>query len=424
MGGKKHQEDTATIMFDKICKQKNKVVQDIVRIRQSIMDKTISFNATELECRLDILKSYIDKAMALQSEIDELSPDNDDRAELEDVCVTTKSLFLQLLAKYRRPSGQEMSFYGQSAHHSRLPNMKLPKFSGKYSEYKNFMSLFENLVHNDLSLPDIEKFNHLISCLSDEALGTVRAFQVTEDNYPKALASLKKVYDNDCLIFSDNISKLFDLPSMNKPSATALRGMIDTVSAIYESLLSIGDDKKISNAIIIHLVMSKVDPITKSKWDEQLDFTKLPLWSDCESVLNKRYQHISADESSSSRPKHSNAKVDIPSKIKSSSTLHVSKTKSSELCSFCKSAQHSIYKCPSFAATSVLQRFDFIKSLPACINCLKQGHTVARCKSAKCTVCKGSHHSLLHRYTTNQFADSNSPSGHSGTSNTVAHAFA
>mgnify|MGYP003489649789 CR=1 FL=1 len=39
-----------------------------------------------------------------------------------------------------------------------------------------------------------------------------------------------------------------------------------------------------------------------SKWEEQLDFEKLPLWSDCEAALNKRFQHISADESSSSRP--------------------------------------------------------------------------------------------------------------------------
>ena len=110
--------------------------------------------------------------------------------------------------------------------------MRLPKFSGKYAEYKNFMSLFENLVHYDPTLTGIEKFNHLISCLFDEALGTVRAFEVTEENYPKAMASLKKLYDNDCLIFMDNISKLFDLPEMPKPSATALRGMIATVSAI------------------------------------------------------------------------------------------------------------------------------------------------------------------------------------------------
>ena len=123
--------------------------------------------------------------------------------------------------------------------------MKLPKFKGKYSDYKHFMSLFENLVHNNPTLTDIQKCNHLISCLSDEVLGTVKAFQSTEANYSKAIAILKKVYDNECLIFFDNIRKLFDLPHIVKPSPIALRSIIDTVSAIYDPLLSIGNDKKL-----------------------------------------------------------------------------------------------------------------------------------------------------------------------------------
>ena len=79
--------------------------------------------------------------------------------------------------------------------------------------------------------------------------------------------------------------------------------MIDTVYAIHDSLLSIGDDKKISNDILIHLVMCKVDPVTKSKWDSD----KLPLWPDCETVLN-RHMHISADETSKSWPRNLNQK--------------------------------------------------------------------------------------------------------------------
>ena len=106
----------------------------------------------------------------------------------------------------------------------------------------------------------------------------------------------------------ENLFKLFDFPEMSKPSA--LSSMIDTVSAIYEQLLSIGDDKKISNTILIPLVMSKVDPVTKSKWDKQLDFDKLPLQFDFEIVLNRHYQHISADESSKSRPTIFNQKTD------------------------------------------------------------------------------------------------------------------
>ena len=47
--------------------------------------------------------------------------------------------------------------------------------------------------------------------------------------------------------------------------------------------------------------MAKVNPITKSKWEELIDFEKLPLWLDCDVALNKRYQHMSAGEYSCSR---------------------------------------------------------------------------------------------------------------------------
>lgn len=355
-GGKKHQPAPESEELTRLKQQKGKVVENISRIKTSIVNKTISFNPFEIECRLEILQEYITKAMNYQSELENLDPSNDERSELENLCVSTKSLLLNLQSKNRKSSLNETSFNMQ-AHHSRLPHMRLPKFNGKYSDYKNFMSLFESLVHYYPTLTDIEKFNHLISCLSDEALGTVKAFQISEENYPKALASLKKVYDNNCLIFFDNISKLFDLPEITKPSASALRNMIDTVSAIYDSLLSLGDDKKIANAILIHLVISKVDSTTRTKWEEQLDYENLPLWVDCEAMLNKRYQHIAADESSNSKLKSSKSKNDNHNhRGKSSKTsLACSKSKQSgEKCLFCKSVQHNIYNCPSFTTEPVL----------------------------------------------------------------------
>ncbi|KAL7725242.1 hypothetical protein ACLKA6_015879 [Drosophila palustris] len=175
---------------------------------------------------------------------------------------------------------------------SQLPKMRLPKFSGKHSEFRNFMCLFESLVDDDASLTNVEKFNHLVSCLSDEALGVVKPYPLTDCNYPKALASLKSVYDNKCLIFFDTVAQLFDIPSMTKPSASSLRSMIDTVSAIYASLSSLGDEKDISNAMIIHMVMAKVDHVTKSKFEEQLDYDKLPSWEDCAKQLNRSSEVI------------------------------------------------------------------------------------------------------------------------------------
>ncbi|XP_046803876.1 uncharacterized protein LOC124419278 [Lucilia cuprina] len=383
--------------------QKNTVLNNINRVRRSIKEKTISFNLLELECRLDILNSYIEQAMTYQSEIDILDPENDERSAVEDLCVSTKCLLLGYLTPIRRQSSHD-STIGYPTHHSSLPKMKLPKFNGKYSEYKNFISLFESLVDHDMSLTEIEKFNHLISCLSDEALGTAKAYQITEQNYSKALASLKRVYDNPCLIFFDSTRQLFHLPEITKPSSSALRSMIDTVSAVYDSLLSIGDDKSISNAMIIQMVMTKVDPVTRSKWEEQLNYDTLPMWSDCKEALNKRYTHISAEEASCSRPKTNK----ITQKKNDNNTGRKGKSFSCQVkaqqdnikCIFCRSAEHYVSNCPSFAAIPVAQRFDFIKNVPACISCLRKGHTVTKCTATKCRVCNRSHHTLLHQYNT------------------------
>ncbi|XP_053968803.1 uncharacterized protein LOC128870229 [Anastrepha ludens] len=184
------------------------------------------------------------------------------------------------------------------------------------------------------------------------------------------------------------------------PSALSLRTMIDTVSAVYDSLLSLGDEKNITNAIIIHLVMSKVDTVTRSKWEEQLDYDKLPLWHECEAALSKRYQHLSADEASTSRLKPSNShSIQKPH-------LHAGRAKAAlvtsnikqPVCPHCKSNDHSIPACPTFKTLSAQQRFEFAKSVPLCINCLRKGHSVSKCKADRCRVCNRSHHTLLHQY--------------------------
>ena len=170
--------------------------KNIQRIKHQLDIGSVALQLTELECRLESLNKHIEKANHLQSKIDELDVEDDDDGELEELCILTKSGLLSLINALKADSSHNATVVSASAtgqSRSHLPKLSLPKFSGKYSEYKNFISLFDTLVHNDDSIPTIEKFTHLISCLSGEALGTVRAFQIIEDNYKKAKASLKNV---------------------------------------------------------------------------------------------------------------------------------------------------------------------------------------------------------------------------------------
>ena len=106
----------------------------------------------------------------------------------------------------------------------------------------------------------------------------MQAFQITEANYQTALDRLAERYDKKSLIFKDHVTSLFELKKMSKPSSSDLRNIVDTVSAVLDSLAHLGTSKDIMNAMVIHLVLSRVDSESKSKSDEQLDYKKLPSW--------------------------------------------------------------------------------------------------------------------------------------------------
>ena len=118
--------------------------------------------------------------MTYQTEIENLCPQNDRRPEIEELCISAKSKI--------------MSLFGP--HVNKVNSIHDNTFSIR-PEYKNFIISFNNLVHDDLTLTRIEKFNHLLSCLSRDALRIVKAFQVTKENYPKTLQRLEEGYDKN-----------------------------------------------------------------------------------------------------------------------------------------------------------------------------------------------------------------------------------
>ena len=54
-------------------------------------DCSASTNPIDLECRLEILSSYIKQIMAYQTEIEKINPDDTKRGEIEEVCIDEKS---------------------------------------------------------------------------------------------------------------------------------------------------------------------------------------------------------------------------------------------------------------------------------------------------------------------------------------------
>ena len=67
-------------------------------------------------------------------------------------------------------------------------------------------------------------------------------------------------------------------------------------------------------------------------------------------------------------------------------------------CNVCDSNGHQTHSCPKLTNVSVEERADLLKLHKLCFKCLSKDHFSGNCTSnVQCTLCKGSHHTLLHR---------------------------
>ena len=82
--------------------------------------------------------------------------------------------------------------------------------------------------------------------------------------------------------------------------------------------------------------------------------------------------------------------------IKSKSE-HYQSNQSNSIIFFGKQS-HRIYTCPKFLTLPIADKYEKVKQLRLCFNCLKEGHGIKTCTSkSTCQKCKRKHHSLLHR---------------------------
>ncbi|XP_070068166.1 uncharacterized protein [Drosophila takahashii] len=358
--------------------------------------------AAELDCRAQVLDAHFRQASQIQSNIERLDPENKEREILDEFFISTKAAILSSSSKLKRERIDDTSFLNSTSsqsHHTRLPSLKLPKFDGKYSEYSRFMTAFTHLVDDDVTINPVDKFNYPLSCLSDTALSVVSSFQVSEDNYPKAMNRLKERYDKKVLIFLEHISSLCALPIMEPADANSLRGILDTVSALRGSLLSLGSETDILNAILIHNVLLKVDSDARQAYNRSQDYDTLPSWDNCYKTLSRHSEFLDCSAPCINKERLLEKRQEKPTD-KRHGNLRKAFVAAQNTCLKCKSTDHNIGKCPSFAALTVDERFNIAKQLSLCINCLGKGHMAGKCSSKfKCRVCRGLHHTCLHRYT-------------------------
>ncbi|XP_075167883.1 uncharacterized protein LOC142240048 [Haematobia irritans] len=292
-----------------------------------------------------------------------------------------------------------------------LPPLQLSKFNGDYTTWSDFYNMFLVLVHENSDLSVISKFQYLRSCLTDEAARLIQALEMTPQNYEEALQILKLRYDNKRFIFQSHIEKIFSIKQLRNPSAHEVRDFMDYTNANIRALQTIASREQISNGILLHMIVSKLDADTQSKWEEEIftnwdngetnDELVLPELKDLSLFLERRCKSL--DLMSSNEIKHRQFHMKPPNnnsfqaKKKSASSFVVSNAPTQ--CCFCKSpTPHNPFNCRKFIEMKDTERFRMVKNLKLCLNCLGTNHFASKCPSTnRCQLCNNTHHTLLHK---------------------------
>ncbi|XP_031339663.1 uncharacterized protein LOC116168131 [Photinus pyralis] len=313
-------------------------------------------------------------------------------------------------SKGNRPSAKMRCYEAPSSSSSesknipvKLPTIKLPTFSGNYADWICYYDTFNSLINVDDNLTNIQKFHYLKSSLTGSAAEVIASLGVSNDNYAIAWNLLRDRFENKRLIIKNHIGALINLPNVTKDSAQSLRQLLDTINSQLRALKVLNLPIEHWDAIIIELITIKFDFATNKEWESLKFNNDLPTLKEMIEFITHRCKMLeSIGKQTDSRKNHDNPNVksfqtnqSLRSGVR---TVTSHATFSGTItCVICKQA-HFIQQCPQFLKLTPDNRIQEIKKLRLCLNCLRENHLIANCKSIhNCKVCRKRHNSLLHR---------------------------
>lgn len=108
----------------------------------------------------------------------------------------------------------------------KLPELKLPSFSGKLREWITFRDSFISMIHGNEHLAPIDKFTYLRTSLTGDALREIASIELTAANYSIAWKTLQDSYENKKLIAKSYIDALFAVKPMDRESYDQLNRVV------------------------------------------------------------------------------------------------------------------------------------------------------------------------------------------------------
>jgi transposase InsO family protein len=289
-----------------------------------------------------------------------------------------------------------------------LPPLTVVKFDGNPAEYHRFQMRFQDMVASQ-NLSDSQKMARLMQFVDGKAKRAIEAFDGVPGGIRRALDTLQRRFGQPHVVAEACVQALVGGSNISTGDSQALQEFADKSRAVLETLVSL---KAVGEMNMSNLgkMSRKLPPPLQYRWRDKAqrirDGGVVPHLSDLVDFIERAadaandpvFGHVGEPRKSN----NNNSKQTHPSQRSkeraSTFTTQVAfEATAATKCWDC-GGDHVLMNCPGFKAKNQKQRHALVRSKGLCFNCFRKNHGVAECKSEqRCRVCKGKHHSLLHR---------------------------
>lgn len=362
------------------------------------------FKIAELKLRLEKYEKLIQEYEIVQTEI-EISSDDLDTQTLEREtfeknyfsllveCKEFLSIFDKVIPNSHSESSNSSNFDVGSSNNNKndfnvkLPEIKLPKFTGCYDNWLEFRDTFDSLINENSSITNIQKFHYLRAALDGGAMQVIRSIEFSADNYQIAWNSLLQRYNNNSVLVNNHVKAIFEMPTLSKESASDLRKMLDSLSKHLCSLKNLNQPVEHWDTLLVFVLSHKLDKSTLRAWEQVKAATTQ---GNSDTVTLKTFKDFLRSRADFLET------VLMTKEVKIQSHSYQISTKFKTECIFCKGSNHYIQNCNDFLKLSTQDRLNQLKNRKLCLNCLRGFHTINNCLAGHCKKCTQKHNTNLH----------------------------
>lgn len=270
----------------------------------------------------------------------------------------------------------------------KLKPIEIQPFSGDYSKWITFKSMFDSLVHNNKEFSNVQKMHYLKSSLNGEAERLITQFDITENSYKPAYDLLTGRFHNEIILTDNHIANILAQPNLTSETGEDIKELLDVTTENLRALKSLEVDTSTWDPLLLLLLVQKLDFDTRHLWEQQLKPKIRPTLKQFLDFLNTRFNALLCQRKFNfSIESLSNQRLQNPNN-------HNTQYSSQQLCPICKGT-HSIFSCDEFRQANQSDRVRMVSDAKLCEKCLRK-HSSECTHQEGCRVCNRNHHTFLH----------------------------